>query len=146
MKPSEQRVLVAELVDELRQLRLQQTEQWARWQGNVTIRNDVLEVATKTFPTGGEIPLQYPVPAGSVEVNNTASHSVTVTSSPPTGAAPTTGRGVYVVPAGACRVVNVASRQVTLYGTAGDTISYQVLASGTAGRAGLTAVDGGSSS
>ena len=146
MKPSVQHALATEILDELRQLRLQQTEQLARWQGSVHIRNDVLEVATKTFPTGGEIPLQFPVPAGSIEVNNWSTHTVTVVSSPPTGAAPTTGRGVYIVPAGACRVVNVASRQVTLYGTATDTISYQVLAAGTPGRSGLTAVDGGGAS
>lgn len=142
----DERALVTELLDEMRQLRLTATEQLARWQGGLFLRNDVLEVATRTFESRGYLHLQYHVPAGSIEVSNHSTHTITVVSGAPQDSAPVGGRGVYVVAAGVCRTVNVASREITLYGTSGDVFSFQVLAVGTAGRTGLNAVDGGGAS
>ncbi len=56
----------------------------------------------------------------------TSAHNMTISSAAPTGTAPATGVGTYVVPAGATRTVAVASRTIAIYGTQGDTVSYQV--------------------
>lgn len=125
-----QQAILAQILDELVHIRETTTAQAARLGGQVV--NSVLEVATKVFPTDGHITLDFPVAAGSIEVTNNgaAANIVTVTSQGWRGDAPAEGIGVYRIPGGQARTVNVASRHITLYGTAADSVSYQVFAAG----------------
>lgn len=138
-----QKIVLAQAVDELRHAATTLTEFSARLAGQII--NDVLQVATGTFDTSGLIALQFQAAAGSIEVCNNSTHTVTVASrgAEAGGVAPAAGIGVYQVAAGATRLVNVASHQITLYGTAGDTISWQVFTKGGLSRPTLNAVIGG---
>lgn len=140
-KRSLEYTIMAELVQEIRELRSQNTDQFAQWLGR--IQNSVLLVETRAIPASGYLDRQFRTPAGSIEVSNPSEHAVTVDAAPPGGTAPAQGTGVYIIPAGTTRVVNVASRQITLYGTAGDIISFQVFATGGVSRPSLNSVDGG---
>lgn len=120
-----QNALAAEELELLRHLMQANTELIARLAGQEI--NDVLQVGTYQFDASATpITFNWHVASGSVCVDNTSTHPITVTSYGPGGAgAPTTGQGVTVVPAGARRTVPTASRQVTLYGTANDSFSFQ---------------------
>lgn len=119
-----ERILAAELLAEFRYLSQTMTSFAERLAGQTV--NHVLEVSTAAFDSTGYIFREYSVAAGCIEVTNSGTHTVTVSSAGPSGSAPTVGVGVYVIPAGATRVVALASRQVTLYGTTADTVSFQV--------------------
>jgi hypothetical protein len=139
-----QRLLAAESVELLRALAQRMTEFTALLQGQVI--NNVLEVATVVVPATGDalVQKQYQAAVGSVEVNNTSTHTVTVVSGSNSGATPpTSGTGVYQVAAGATRLVNIGAREFTLYGTAGDTFGIQVFTRGGMARPTLDAVLGG---
>jgi hypothetical protein len=124
-----QRVLVAELLAELRALHLTMTEYAARLGGRAV--NNVLGVETFAIPTDGYVNREYGVAAGAVDVSNPGNNIVVVVaggaSSP---AAPGTGVGVYRIPAGTARTVNVGTHQIGFYGTAADVVSIQVFAKG----------------
>lgn len=105
--------------------------------------NHVLKVRTATFDAGGQLAESFGVPAGSIYVSNFGTHTVTVVARTPETSAPAAGVGVHLVAAGAREVVALASREVTLYGTSGDTVSYQIFTTGPAPTAGLNAIDGG---
>lgn len=122
-----ERILAAEMLNELRAMRLVMTEQAAKLAGRMV--NNTLTVRTAIFPTGGSVPLAFHVAAGSIQVLNlSAAGLVTVTSAPDQGYAPDSGHGVFVVGAGLRETVAVASRHITLYGTPGDRVSFQVFA------------------
>lgn len=126
-----QRVMNAELLQDMRWWRQSFTEFAARLQGRLV--NDVLQVETVAFDASATPqPRQWRAAAGAVEVNNLSTHPITVAAGGPSQTAPATGVGVYIVPAATSRVVNLASRQVTFYGTAGDTFSYQAFTAGAA--------------
>lgn len=136
------RVLAAELLAEFRRLSKSMTEYSERLAHGVV--NNVLDVATRAIPTDGYVARTYPLPAGSVEVRNLGTHSMTVCNSSPTSlVAPTSGTGVYVVPAGSACLVNLASHNLTIWGTAGDTVSYQAFTRGGWPTPSLGAIDGG---
>lgn len=117
--------LTAELLSELRHFAQTQTAFVERLAGQAV--NNVLDVRTHTFDATGQLALAYGVAAGCIAVSNpTGNATVTVSSAGPGSSAPTTGVGVYQVPAGTERTVALASTQVTLYGTSGQSISFQV--------------------
>jgi hypothetical protein len=123
-----ERNLTALMLAEIREQNALLTEFTARLGSQIV--NNVLEVATRTFPNDAYLGMQFSVAAGVIEVSNDSEHDITVSSAAPQSSAPTNGIGVYIVPAGERRVVNVASHNITLYGTAADTVSYQVLTRG----------------
>lgn len=125
----QERELVAELLDALRQQAQTTTEFMARLGGQVI--NDVLEVATLVIPTEGFIARDYSVAAGCIDVSNlgVAANLMTVTSGGPGAAAPPSGTGVYIIAGGSRRTVSLASHQFTIWGTAGDKVSFQVFTS-----------------
>lgn len=61
---------------------------------------------------------------------STTGHTITVTSTPASDAAPSAGIGVAVVPAGQTHIINLASHTFTLYGTAGDQVLVQAFTAG----------------
>ncbi len=107
------------------------------------IRNHVLEVGTRTFPTEGFIVREYGATVGSVVVHNFGESLVTVAAGLSAGVAPREGVGVYRISPGTWEAVNIGARAFTLYGTAGQVVSLQSLTVGTTGAGGLLAVDGG---
>lgn len=118
------RQLVAEMLGELRLMRLTMTEEAAKIRGQIL--NDVLEVGTFLLDAEGQLTRAYNTPIGSVAVVNLSDADVTVTSSPPTSSAPPIGRGIQVIPAGAWFSVPIAARHFTLYGAPGGRVSIQV--------------------
>lgn len=136
-----ERTLTALMLAELREQNALMTEFTARLGSQ--IQNNVLEVATRVIPATGVVSGEYGVAAGCIVVDNLSGSSVTVSSAGPQGSAPISGIGVTIVPAGVMRVVNLASRSWSIYGTAGDTVTYQVLTRGGLVGGGLGAVDGG---
>ena len=125
-----ERAFYAEMLQELRGLALTMTEFAERLAGRAV--NHVLKVRTVIFDATGQVFEAFGVAAGSIEVTNlstVAGHNVVVHAAGPMGAAPGAGVGVYFVPPASTRVIALGSRQLTLYGTAGDTVSYQVFTS-----------------
>lgn len=89
--------------------------------------NRVLFSGTRTVDAGGHASLSFPVTYASVFVDNSDGPAdVVVASSPPQGAAPGTGPGVWIIPAGATRTVPLAGRVLTVYGTSGQTVGLVV--------------------
>ncbi|WP_163570799.1 hypothetical protein [Fodinicola feengrottensis] len=72
----------------------------------------------------------YHAPAGCIQVRNPGVHMITVSSAGPTGSAPQVGPGVWQIPAASRDTVSLGSTIFTLYGTAGDTVSFQVFTIG----------------
>lgn len=125
-----ERILAAEMLSELRAMRMVMTEQAAKVAGRMV--NNTLGVRTATFPPGGSVALNYHVAAGSIRVTNlSATGAITVTSAGDLGYVPVEGQGMYVVPAGLRETIPVASRHITLYGTPGERVSYMVFAGAT---------------
>jgi hypothetical protein len=126
-----ERILAAELLEELREIRASMTEFGERLTtGSV---NHVLGVETRAFPSTGYIARDYGSAIGSVEVRNlSTSDTVTVSAGSPTSSVPASGVGVYVVPAGATAQINIGDRAVTFWGTSAETFSFQALTTGTA--------------
>jgi hypothetical protein len=125
-----ERAFYAELVSQLQQLVQSMTTTMTRVLGRSV--NNVIETATKVFPTGdGYLPLSYRTPLGSITVRAGA-HAVTVSAGGPssTGTVPTQGAGIWVVPANTRDTIALTGHQVTLYGTATESVSYQVFAAG----------------
>lgn len=112
-----------------------------RYQG--VALNNTLEVCTATFDAGGFITRAYHAVAGSVEVANLSTHQITVVSGGPSSQAPLTGRGVAIVQAGVKSIIGIGATSFTLYGTAADTVTFQVFTTGANGSGSLLAVDGG---
>lgn len=137
-----ERLLAAELLQELRAIRAHMTDTNERRVGGVV--NHVLEVRTATFPTSGYLTYSWSVPAGCIEVNNMGTGTVTVESGGPSSYVPAAGQGVYPVPAGTIQPVSLASQRVTLWGTSGETVAFHAFTIGRqTPRSGLGAVDGG---
>jgi hypothetical protein len=137
-----ERILAAELLQELREIRASMTEFGERLTTGTV--NHVLGVETRMFPSTGYISRSYGGAMGSVEVRALGAHDVTVSAGESPGSSvPTIGVGVYVVPAGTAALVNVAGRGFTLWGTSGETVSYQAFTTGGQARPSLGAVDGG---
>ena len=137
-----ERILAAEMLDAFRTMEQTMTRFIAHLGGRIV--NDTLEVATRTFDTSGATLLQFGSVCGSIEVTNAGTHLITVASGASnTTTAPTTGVGVHLIPAGAVRLVNIAARELTVYGTSGDSFSYQAFAGGGVAGASLVAIDGG---
>jgi hypothetical protein len=126
-----QRVMNAELLQDMRWWRQSFTEFAARLQGRLV--NDVLQVETVIIDANATpVTRQWRAAAGSVEVNNLSTHPITVSAGGASAVAPAQGVSVYIVPAASTRTVNLAARQVTFYGTAGDSFSYQAFTAGAA--------------
>lgn len=120
-----ERILFAEMLSRLETIQATQTVMMERYQGRTV--NNVLHVETATFGTDGQISRNFHAPAGCIQVDNpSATNKVTVAADGPMGAAPPLGVGVFVVPAAKTRTVALASTIFTLYGTSGDTVSFQV--------------------
>ena len=116
--------LLMELLEEFRHAHATQTELAAHVRG--MIANDLLLVATFTFPTSGVIDLDFPAPYGSVAVDNhSGANTVTVSADTPQDVAPR-GRGSHRIAAGKFRVVGLHGKALTLYGTSGEGVSVQV--------------------
>ncbi len=124
-----ERILAAEQLQELRQLRQTMTEMAARTSGRMV--NNTLLVGTYQFGTDGQIPLDLRAAAGAIRITNlSGANTMTVTGTGAQGYAPNVGIGVAVIPAGARETVAVDSHQITLYGTSGDRVTVQVFAKG----------------
>ncbi len=126
-----ERAFYTELVSQLNQLVQSFTAQMTRLLGRSV--NNVLETATHKFPSAGDavVTLSYRTPIGAVTVRAGA-NAVTVAQGGVSsgGTAPTEGKGVWVVPANTRDTVAITGHAVTLYGTAGQSVSYQVFAAG----------------
>jgi hypothetical protein len=120
-----ERLLTAELVDELRHFMQTMTEGAARLAGRIV--NDVLQCELVVFDAAATPVFRtFHVAIGAVEVRNlSAANTITVTSQGPAGAAPTSGVGIWKVPPSTKETINLASRQVTIYGAAGDQVEFQ---------------------
>jgi hypothetical protein len=136
-----ERILAAELLQEIRRLGVTMTEYSERIAAGVV--NHVLEVGTRPIGTDGYHTRAYKVPVGSIEVRNLGQHDMRVVNSAPGPSAPDYGIGVYVVPPGCTVLVNIASHNHTVWGTAGDIYCYQAFTRGGDVRPSLSAVDGG---
>lgn len=80
--------------------------------------------------TVGVRAFQWEATCGSIEVHNTTTHNVVVTSSTVQANPPTFGQGVHHVKANVWRLCNIGSRFLTIYGTIGDVIEVQALTTG----------------
>jgi hypothetical protein len=120
-----ERVLAAEMLDELRTLAQTMTSFAERLQGRIW--NNVLQVETCVVDSAGTpVSRNWGAPAGCVVVENYSdTNTLTVESAGPAGAAPTSGVGVERVPPGSRKVIALNSTTVTFYGTAGDAFSFQ---------------------
>lgn len=137
-----ERILQAELLQEWRHYMRSMTEAAARLGGRAV--NRVLDARTIAIPADGYVPLNYPVAAGSIEIDNLGTHTMTVVAGQASGTGvPNSGVGVHTIPAGTLRSKNVASRFITIYGTVGDAAAIQVFTAGYAPGVGLGAIDGG---
>lgn len=124
--------LAAELLAELRHYMQTSTRLVALLTGGV--RNDTLSVATYVIPAEGYVSDSYGTAAGSIEVENTGTHPMTIVARPASGdgTPPAQGTGMRIIPAGQCRTTGLDSHAWTLYGTAGDVASVQVFTTGAA--------------
>jgi hypothetical protein len=90
-----------------------------------TVVNHVLDAETVKLDATGVLEKSWTVPFGSVAVNNSTAHTITIVASTrSTDAAPAVGKGVIAVPAGKSVVVPLTGRAVTFYGTAGDVFFF----------------------
>jgi hypothetical protein len=127
-----ERAFYSELVSQLQQLVQAMTVSMTRVLGRSV--NNVLEVATRVFPASdGYLTLAYRAPLGAITVRAGA-NPVTVAwgGASSGGTAPSQGAGVWVVPANTRDTIAVTGHAVTLYGTAGQSVSYQAFAAGPA--------------
>jgi hypothetical protein len=117
-----ERVIAAQLVQAIQDMRQSTTEAYGQLLGRIT--NNVLMVATYVMPAAGVIPLTFPAPAGCITVDyqGAAGTTATVTSGGAEAAAPVSGTGVYIIPAGEVRTVPIASHQATLYAPHDSTV------------------------
>lgn len=137
-----ERIYYGEALSELRHYMQTSTEFAARVSGQIV--NNVLDVQTRVFDASGMIALEYGAAIGCIDLDaSLAPHQVTVATGGGSGVVPAQGAGVYIVAAGVKRAVNIGAHQVTLYGTAGDTVSFQVYTRAAGPSAALGAVDGG---
>lgn len=123
-----ERILFAEMLSRLETMQASMTGFMERYQGRLL--NGVLAVETAIFDASGMISRNYHAPAGCIQVRNPGTHTVTVSSAGPTGSAPPVGPGVWIMPAASRDVVSLGSTTFTLYGTVGDTVSFQVFSIG----------------
>lgn len=124
------RVLAAQMLEQLQHLSTTMTSWAERWGGQII--NHVLEVGTYTIPAAGYLERQWHVAAGCVVIRNLGTHTMTVTTGGSASGTVPVGNstGMWVIPAGAVDVVNIASRQVAIFGTAADQFSLQALTVG----------------
>lgn len=90
-----------------------------------TVINHVLDAETVKLDATGILEKSWTVPFGSICVNNSSGHAITVVANTrSTDAAPAVGKGVITVPAGKSAVIPLTGRAVTFYGTAGDSFFF----------------------
>lgn len=123
-----ERMVYAETLGQLRATHATMTEFMERFQGRTL--NHVLRVETAIFDATGAISRSFATPAGCIQLDNPGTHPVTISSAGNTGTAPLIGVGVYVIKAGTNRTVALGSATLTIYGTTGDTISFQIFSEG----------------
>jgi hypothetical protein len=128
--------LTAQLLSELQHLNATQTEMMARLAGGL-ILNNVLGVETVLIPASGFVQRDYPLAVGAVEIR-TPARPVIFAAGGGASSPPQVGTGVYPVPANTVQVINLGSTTFTVYGTPGDTLSWQVFTKG--GFTGATSV------
>lgn len=132
---TQERELLAMLLEEMRHLRVTQTDLMDRVAAGIL--NNVLLSELWTFDSTGLYTRSFNVAAGSaVVVNLSETNDITVTSSGQQSSAPTQGPGVQKIAAGTFLTLPLASRDITCYGTSGDQINVQVFT-------GLQAFSGG---
>jgi hypothetical protein len=88
--------------------------------------NECLATQTLILDADGTKSRNWTVPYGSISVHNAGAGTLTITTSPLAGAAPTSGVGVIVVPSGIAEVANVAGRTLSFYGTPGAAVILSV--------------------
>ena len=113
-----ERILAAELLDELRSLNQSTTERAAKLQGQAI--NGVLDVCTDQFDATNVITRAYHAAIGAVAVTNLTAATITVVAGQPGPAAPTKGQGVTLIPAGASVTVPIGQRAFSIWGTTGS--------------------------
>lgn len=122
------REVLNQMLAELQRLNATETEMMARLHGG-EILNNVLEVATYTFPAGGAWSKDYPAAIGSILVTNGTAQPITYAAGGAFGGAPTVGSGVQIIPANSWLAIPVGGTTFTLYGTAGGTFGLQAFTS-----------------
>lgn len=127
-----ERQLAAELLAAFREYAQTNTEFIARLAGRVL--NHVLLVKTSVFDANATpVTEQFRTPVGAVEVTNPSTHTVWVMPGGPGpgNTPPTAGVGLHPILPSSRQTVPIGAHNFTLYGTAGDTVAYQVWTSGT---------------
>lgn len=119
--------LNAELLEELRYVRAH-TSRTAELLAT-GVKNNVLEVGTKTIPSTGMVQFAWSSTAGSIMVRNLSAEHDLVVAAGPASVTPTSV-GAWTVPAATKDTVNVNSRVLTIYGTAGEAFCYQAFTVG----------------
>lgn len=124
------RLLTAQILDELRHYMQTMTAAAARLEGRIV--NDVLTCELCTFDAAATpIFRNFHAAIGAVQVRNlSGANTLVVTSQGPQGGAPSGGVGVWKVPPSTKEMINLASRQMTIYGTAGDQVEFQAFTKG----------------
>ena len=116
--------LLNAMLSELRVMNQTSTQIAAKLKGGIV--NHVLEVSTFKIPSVGYKVCEYNTAIGSVVVANLGDNTVTVQSGTQSGeAAPTIGIGVQVLPGRTWLAIPIGANSVTIWGTAGDSISFQ---------------------
>ncbi len=139
----ELRAFLAGLVADYQHALLNSTQTTERLTNGIV--NSVLEVATRVIPAAPNpyLTMEFGATAGSIEVVNHGTNTMTVASGGGSGTMPLGGTGVSRVDPGMTRVIHVNSRMIVIYGTPGDYVGYQAFTRGSVARSGLGAVDGG---
>lgn len=134
-KREAERLVFGAILEEIRALRQNFTEYAGRLEGRIV--NDVLGVETAQFDANATpIVRRYHAAVGAVAIDNLSAHTMTVEAREAlSGSSSGIGVGTYVVPANSHRVINVASRSFSIFGTAGDTLSFQAFSAGATPRA-----------
>ena len=89
--------------------------------------NGILEVSTDTLDANGMLTRSYGVAIGSMVVSNPNSSNLVVASGAAnSNVAPTKGVGVFIVPANSVMTVAIDHHAFTFYGSAANTVSFQV--------------------
>jgi hypothetical protein len=121
--------LLAELLEEIRFDRAQNTRELARLRSGIV--NDVLSCGLVTLDANGQYTESFLTPFGCLAIaNHDDTTDLIVAGAPAAVGPPTKGKGVVLIPKGVFAVVNMSATEYTIYGLAGKQATVQVFTKG----------------